>query len=563
MGFIVTYIRMVENEVPDSIEMKSIGKLSRSLERCRGGYAFLVGAGTSRAAGIQTSSELIEKWSDQEYRRVNPDKDKGVWINEQEDKIPDFQNRYGFWFEETYTTREERRQFIEELVSDADPTFEHIVLSSLMSQDYVPITLTPNFDDLIYDAFYLYLEERPFLVDHNAIAPQFKITHDESMLVKLHGDYLYDNLKNTVSETTELEENIENVLKTTLNEYGLIVLGYSGQDDSIMNILNNGIDIPDFGLYWCTVDKESISPQVKELLDRDNTFLIEVDSSMDFFYKLYEDIDDLSVPTPVDVSKKATERASQLEDDIIQVGGVEVLGLASEYARRNENGRALDLLERTIDENGGDYRIYHRKGRIHDNRGEYTKAIEDFTKSLEILEDTSEGEINNSGDRTKYTEKSSIINSRALSYSRSNQFEKAISDFERVLDRRDEDKAVVTQSNIAEALICSGNPSKGISKAKESHEGAGRLKNKASSIMLVLIGKIIEGDEYREEEELFEEYCEKGFHGGWNFVELRNFLDEEELENEKEKKIEYIIERYKNSQNHQKRIINRTIVERR
>lgn len=65
----------------------------------------------------------------------------------------------------------------------------------MMNEGYVPNALTPNFDDLLFDAFYLFFEDKPHLVDHQAIAPEFKLTRESPTIIKLHGDYLYDNLQ--------------------------------------------------------------------------------------------------------------------------------------------------------------------------------------------------------------------------------------------------------------------------------------------------------------------------------------------------------------------------------
>lgn len=534
----------MDNDLPDSISYKSIDKLSRSLDRCSGRYAFLIGAGTSKEAGIDTSSELIEKWSTQEYQRANPDDSKGDWINMVEEEIPDYQNRYGFWFEKTHTTREERRQFIEELVSDADPTFEHIVLSSLMSDDYVPITLTPNFDDLVYDAFYLYLEKRPFLVDHNAIAPQFKITHDDPMIVKLHGDYLYDNLKNTAQETSELEENIKDVLTSTLNEYGLIVIGYSGLDDSVMDVLNSDqVDIPDYGLYWCTYDRDSLSNDVIELLKEDNTFLVEIDSSMDFFYNIYENLDDLSVPTPVDVRERATRRAENLEDDIVQVGGVEVLGLASEYQRREEYDRAIDLLDKSIEENNADYRIYRLKARNLREQGKFNEAAEVFTEGLAKVEERNQREFEKAHDITKSEAKIMIVNSIGITYSRAGEFEKAIPKFRKVIELDEDD--ILNFCNLAEALILSGDIEEGLKKMEKSLERAEEPSNIAHCLMLLIIAKIIKGEEYNEDLNKYQRICEETSPNVWEFDEINSYIERSDISEEKTEEIEQVVEIYR------------------
>ncbi|MFC7081835.1 hypothetical protein [Halorussus caseinilyticus] len=182
---------MAEGDIREA----SVTQLIRAVDECEN-YSFLVGAGSSRPAPaeIPTGGELIEMWKTECYDHENPDEDFETWVGTKEKKM-DGDNEYGFWFEQRHPTRGERRERIQELVENATPTFGHVLLASLMDEGYVPHVLTPNFDDLLFDAFYLYLEDKPQVIDHRAVAPEFRLTHSESAIVKLHGDYLYDNLQ--------------------------------------------------------------------------------------------------------------------------------------------------------------------------------------------------------------------------------------------------------------------------------------------------------------------------------------------------------------------------------
>lgn len=137
-----------------------------------GKYAFLIGAGSSRPkpAGILTGGELIKQWRRECYGRDEPDLNYEEWVDMKEEEMVSGQSEYGFWFEERHPSRGGRREYIRDLVEGADPTLGHIILATMMTEGYVPNTLTPNFDDLLFDAFYLFLEERPQLVNHRAVA---------------------------------------------------------------------------------------------------------------------------------------------------------------------------------------------------------------------------------------------------------------------------------------------------------------------------------------------------------------------------------------------------------
>ena len=53
----------------NNFNRKSIEELIQFMERNKGHFAFLIGAGTSKAADIPTSKELIEEWQKEKYKR--------------------------------------------------------------------------------------------------------------------------------------------------------------------------------------------------------------------------------------------------------------------------------------------------------------------------------------------------------------------------------------------------------------------------------------------------------------------------------------------------------------
>jgi hypothetical protein len=73
-------------------------------------------------------------------------------------------------------------------------------------------------------------------------------------VIKLHGDFLYDNIKNLRREITRLDRNMEEKLYQICQDSGLIVVGYSGNDESVMAPLRDMVRKPEFlnlGLHWC------------------------------------------------------------------------------------------------------------------------------------------------------------------------------------------------------------------------------------------------------------------------------------------------------------------------
>lgn len=372
--------KIVERDVQD---------LVRCLNMDEGHFAFLIGAGTSKAAGISTANDLIEQWQREEYHGSDDEPENYAefqeWVEEKEaEEMKEHDNKYGFWFEQRYASGSMRRNFIQERVENKEPTFGIITLAAMMSQGFVPVTLTPNFDDLLYDAFHFFLEEKPLVINHDALAPQFRLTEERPTTIKLHGDYLYDNLQNTAVETERLEKNMEKVLKKSLKEYGLVVVGYGGNDNSIMDVLKK-YDIQSFGLWWCVLEdggKESLSKEARNLLQQgSNRFLVKISGSEDLFTILWNELD-ISNPRPGEIIEKAEERADKLRDKYEERKGEEtgeekqaledltaadeVFQRALKFDRENKNKKAIKAYTKAIELDPEYAAAYNNRGTIYD-----------------------------------------------------------------------------------------------------------------------------------------------------------------------------------------------------
>ena len=70
----------------------------------------------------------------------------------------------------------------------------------------------------------------------------------------MHGDYLFDGIKSSMREVETLEDNMRKKFTEFAKNYGLIVLGYAGNDRSIMEILSYLLKRDSYfshGIYWC------------------------------------------------------------------------------------------------------------------------------------------------------------------------------------------------------------------------------------------------------------------------------------------------------------------------
>ena len=210
-----------------------------------------------------------------------------VWI----DRIDDFFRRtsllppdgdpteYAAAFEAVYPQPRHRRQYIDDAISKGAPCFGHRVLGSMLAARKVDCVFTTNFDPLIEEAA---LSANTLLPTANQVRPTVAAIDsaeramrclnesDWPLVAKLHGDYQSVAIKNTNSELEKQDERMRHVLVEAGKRFGLVFVGYSGRDASIMEALNSVLretaPFPN-GLYWVASSASRLLPAVAQFLE--------------------------------------------------------------------------------------------------------------------------------------------------------------------------------------------------------------------------------------------------------------------------------------------------------
>ncbi|GLT13887.1 hypothetical protein GCM10007931_08610 [Vibrio algivorus] len=225
-----------------------------------------------------------------------------MYSYEDQDKEPikkqywyDKPQEYSILFETLYDQPSQRREFVESCIVDAKPSWGYIYLVNLLKKKNFNTIFTTNFDDLVNEACYTFSDSlRPIVCAHDSSINSVRLTSERPKIIKLHGDFLFDNIKNTVRELESLESNMREKFKQYATEFGMIVLGYAGNDRSVMDTLNTllftGEHFP-HGVYWCVrknTNFDSLSEQLKALTRFPNFHLVEIDGFDEFFAEVHE-----------------------------------------------------------------------------------------------------------------------------------------------------------------------------------------------------------------------------------------------------------------------------------
>ncbi len=249
--------------------------------------AWLLGAGASAAAGVATAGQATWDWkariyaSEKRIRYVTLDladplvRDRVQRFFDLEGGNParDGEAEYSFYFERAYPSAADRRRYLDQMTADAKPGFGHLGLAALMQLGKVGVVWTTNFDRLVEDAAALVTKTTRRLTISSTGDPEIALQalRDERfpLLVKLHGDFQSERLKNTSTELQSQDAQLRDALRKSAARFGLAVLGYSGRDASVMEALNAGLEETDpypNGVFWFARGADTPLPAVDDFL---------------------------------------------------------------------------------------------------------------------------------------------------------------------------------------------------------------------------------------------------------------------------------------------------------
>jgi len=234
----------------DDVPLDPIVSLAVAIAEAPGSYACLLGSGVSRDAGVPTGMEVFWLAVGELYRLENtaeeaPGRDAlAAWLRETDRADLGYSDVLELLTPDAAT----RRDYLAKHFDGVEPAAPHERLAELAVRGLVTVFITTNFDRLLERA----LQARgivPIVVTSDAdlnAAPSRE--HADCFVLKPHGDYLQQTIRNTPAELAQLESGIAAELREVLDRYGVIVLGYSGGDEAIANAIRARRSR--YGLYW-------------------------------------------------------------------------------------------------------------------------------------------------------------------------------------------------------------------------------------------------------------------------------------------------------------------------
>jgi len=404
-------------------------------------YTLFLGAGASDSSGIQLSNDLVFEWKrklfddlikiDENYSTI----DFRIWTDEiEENKSVDYSNfnkwkaknnfrnevsEYSLLFSTLYQTTKERQLFIEELIDNKKPAFGYLFLAGLISEQRFNRILTTNFDDLLSDALFKYYDIKPISCAFDSMVSGIRVDSQRPKIIKLHGDFLYDNLRNIRSELRSLDSNMEEKMFEMCKDRGLIVVGYSGSDKSIINPLNEMLrktGYLEMGVHWCFIKEdvqnikaiddgiqkdENVINKYRDLIElhrqySDKVFFYEIDDFDSLMETMF--VDCKCSPPQILNSPNEVNPFKEFNQAVLEQGGkriVDLTGLQLQYyntfyeAQINKSTSEEDI--KTFAEHCFSVGKQHRDKGLKSNKKKekikcFETSLENYKKTIEPLD---------------------------------------------------------------------------------------------------------------------------------------------------------------------------------
>lgn len=230
----------------------------------------LVGSGISRSAGIPTGWEVTTNLIKRVAAMHGEDQvdDLDAWYRNQFDEEPG----YSAILERLSKTPAERRailqSFFEPTESEREdglklPTLAHRSIAKLVSKGFIRVIVTTNFDRLMETAL---VDEgiTPVVIStSDGVSGAAPLIHQKCVILKLHGDYLDDRIKNTADELSVYSDELNQYLDRILDEFGLLICGWSGEWDPALRSAIERCPSRRYATYWTT--RGDLKPAVQKL----------------------------------------------------------------------------------------------------------------------------------------------------------------------------------------------------------------------------------------------------------------------------------------------------------
>lgn len=260
-------------------------------------YCFLLGAGASVASGIPSGVTLAKQWLAEIHRReCFSGHTLAEWSKQKFG--PDFNSEWpGERYSDIYDLRfghdrNDGYAHLETLMEGKEPSIGYSYLGYLLSETRHNVAITTNFDNLIADSVAIYGRKFPIVLADDSLAYYATTELRRPLIAKIHGGLGFAP-KNSAADVGKLPDQWASALEKIFENYEPIVVGYAGNDGSLMDMLQA---LSPRTLQWClrsspaNLDKAiaELPQRVKKLAEHHAVNFVPIEGFDQFMLTLWD-----------------------------------------------------------------------------------------------------------------------------------------------------------------------------------------------------------------------------------------------------------------------------------
>ncbi|MCK9388501.1 MAG: tetratricopeptide repeat protein [Sulfuritalea sp.] len=281
----------VPNEWSAEGLLDEIQKLNRDMPDRS--IAFILGAGASITSGIPAGGALAQAWLKEIHLRqcLDTKRDVESWAAEKLEapgfRLSDSATYYARIFELRFGgDPKSGYAALEAKMEDAEPSLGYSVLAKILADTRHKVVVTTNFDNLVADALAIHALQHPLIVGHESLTGFVRPQLPRPLVAKIHRD-LHLHPKNDRNGVDTLDKGWAEALELLFQHYTPLVIGYGGNDGSLMGFL---AELPTGHipgrLFWCYREGDRPGENILDTIVRHNGVLVAIAGFDEFMVQL-------------------------------------------------------------------------------------------------------------------------------------------------------------------------------------------------------------------------------------------------------------------------------------
>ncbi|MBX8567653.1 tetratricopeptide repeat protein [Pseudomonas cichorii] len=254
-------------------------------------FAFILGAGASFTSGIPTGQHLAQRWlKDLHLRECADNRSLDEWIAScgvDNLTLETAAENYPRIFERRFDgDREAGYAELEAAMEGKSPSLGYSLLAEIIQHTRHKVVVTTNFDNLVADALAMHAHQSPLVVAHESLAGFVRPQLRRPLVAKIHRDLYLHPINDAVGVST-MEQGWKIALKKLFQYFTPVVVGYGGNDGSLMNMLM-GLELGDIAgrMIWCYRDGSPPPEKALNVLAKHRGVIVKIPGFDQFMLQL-------------------------------------------------------------------------------------------------------------------------------------------------------------------------------------------------------------------------------------------------------------------------------------